>query len=92
MKIGRNDLCPCGSGKKYKKCCLGRDSRDDLHYRRISKTQQGLITKIQDYFSKQLGRDLFMAGINDFFLYDDIELDEDLLEEFGQVFWPWFFL
>ena len=24
-KIGRNDLCPCGSGKKYKKCCLGED-------------------------------------------------------------------
>ena len=22
MKIGRNELCPCGSGKKYKKCCL----------------------------------------------------------------------
>ena len=21
-KIGRNDSCPCGSGKKYKKCCL----------------------------------------------------------------------
>ena len=21
-KIGRNDVCPCGSGKKYKKCCL----------------------------------------------------------------------
>ena len=21
-KLGRNDLCPCGSGKKYKKCCL----------------------------------------------------------------------
>ena len=20
-EIGRNDLCPCGSGKKYKKCC-----------------------------------------------------------------------
>ena len=25
-KVGRNDPCPCGSGKKYKKCCLGRDS------------------------------------------------------------------
>ena len=24
QKIGRNDPCPCGSGKKYKKCC-GRD-------------------------------------------------------------------
>ncbi len=22
MSIGRNDPCPCGSGKKYKKCCL----------------------------------------------------------------------
>ncbi|MHB8280843.1 MAG: SEC-C metal-binding domain-containing protein [Candidatus Humimicrobiaceae bacterium] len=22
-KVGRNDLCPCGSGKKYKKCCGG---------------------------------------------------------------------
>ena len=27
-KIGRNDPCPCGSGKKYKKCCLAAgDSR-----------------------------------------------------------------
>ena len=25
IKIGRNDPCPCGSGKKYKKCCLGTD-------------------------------------------------------------------
>jgi preprotein translocase subunit SecA len=23
-KIGRNDPCPCGSGKKYKKCCLNK--------------------------------------------------------------------
>jgi preprotein translocase subunit SecA len=23
-KIGRNDPCPCGSGKKYKKCCGGK--------------------------------------------------------------------
>lgn len=21
-KVGRNEACPCGSGKKYKKCCL----------------------------------------------------------------------
>ena len=24
-KVGRNDPCPCGSGKKYKKCCLNKD-------------------------------------------------------------------
>lgn len=23
-KVGRNDPCPCGSGRKYKKCCLNR--------------------------------------------------------------------
>jgi len=23
VKIGRNDPCPCGSGKKYKRCCYG---------------------------------------------------------------------
>lgn len=23
-KVGRNDPCPCGSGKKYKQCCLAR--------------------------------------------------------------------
>ena len=27
MKIGRNDPCPCGSGKKYKKCCLNKPSQ-----------------------------------------------------------------
>ena len=25
MKTGRNDACPCGSGKKFKKCCLGKE-------------------------------------------------------------------
>jgi peptide deformylase len=23
-KVGRNEPCPCGSGKKYKKCCIGK--------------------------------------------------------------------
>lgn len=25
MKISRNQLCPCGSGKKYKRCCMKKD-------------------------------------------------------------------
>ena len=25
--IGRNDMCPCGSGMKYKKCCLNKKRR-----------------------------------------------------------------
>lgn len=27
-KVGRNDLCSCGSGKKFKKCC---GAANDLH-------------------------------------------------------------
>jgi len=27
VKIGRNDPCPCGSGLKFKKCCLGIRTR-----------------------------------------------------------------
>lgn len=30
MKIGRNDPCPCGSGKKYKKCCLNKADEERL--------------------------------------------------------------
>lgn len=28
-KIGRNESCPCGSGKKYKKCCMGKTQRSN---------------------------------------------------------------
>jgi len=27
-KIGRNDQCPCGSGRKFKRCCLGKTSAE----------------------------------------------------------------
>lgn len=27
-RIGRNELCPCGSSKKYKNCCLAKDDND----------------------------------------------------------------
>jgi uncharacterized protein len=26
-KVGRNDPCPCGSGKKYKDCCYWKDHK-----------------------------------------------------------------
>lgn len=33
QKIGRNDPCPCGSGHKYKHCCLNRPDRATLKAR-----------------------------------------------------------
>ncbi len=35
-KIGRNDLCICGSGKKYKKCCLQKSDQDNAPPIKIS--------------------------------------------------------
>ena len=31
-KIGRNDPCPCGSGKKYKNCCMDSGKYETTHY------------------------------------------------------------
>lgn len=33
MKIGRNDPCYCGSGKKYKKCCMIRENRSNIPWK-----------------------------------------------------------
>jgi len=32
-KIGRNDPCPCGSGKKYKQCCIGKTLKKPLSFK-----------------------------------------------------------
>ncbi len=40
-KIGRNEPCPCGSGKKYKKCCLRKDEEN-----RLAVAQAGRVDEI----------------------------------------------
>ncbi len=48
-KIGRNDMCVCGSGKKYKKCCLkkyeeaSRILRDIYNQKNVSYTIPGAL-------------------------------------------------
>jgi preprotein translocase subunit SecA len=36
-KVGRNDPCPCGSGKKYKKCCLIKDTQGSFEAEEIAR-------------------------------------------------------
>ena len=36
-KPGRNDRCPCGSGKKYKACCLTKD--EAVEHERLAAAQ-----------------------------------------------------
>jgi tetratricopeptide (TPR) repeat protein len=43
VKPSRNTLCPCGSGKKYKKCCLPNDEAAEL---RASDEQRRLLEAV----------------------------------------------
>lgn len=45
-KIGRNDPCPCGSGKKYKLCCLNKLSEEEI--RKLYLRQLDLATGLSD--------------------------------------------
>jgi|GEM_PF-1598237 len=35
QRPGRNDACPCGSGKKYKRCCLGKEEQREQFAREL---------------------------------------------------------
>ena len=45
-KVGRNERCPCGSGKKYKKCCLGNRVASDKVRRQIDSSLQPPVAMI----------------------------------------------
>lgn len=45
QKYGRNDPCPCGSGKKYKKCCLIHDDLENALVDEWKKIDSGVIKK-----------------------------------------------
>ena len=41
---GRNELCPCGSGKKYKRCCLGKELIQKDHVDIIYSRNNGILS------------------------------------------------
>jgi hypothetical protein len=58
-KIGRNDLCPCGSGKKYKKCC------ESLNENRERRSSLALSSKtLHEKNTALLGAMVDIFGIN----------------------------
>ena len=48
-KVGRNDPCPCGSGKKYKKCCETKQHHGRLTAERVT-TQTPKATGLTSLF------------------------------------------
>ena len=53
-KIGRNDLCPCGSGKKFKRCHMGRE--DELALDNLGEFSDEMSSRITDLPEAHYGR------------------------------------
>ena len=56
-KVGRNDKCPCGSGKKHKKCCLGKSNNQPAF-----KNQEEMDDWAEKVFQQPLSAQIISKG------------------------------
>ena len=86
---GRNDRCPCGSGKKYKHCCLHTVHDAETARRRLRTAEGHVVDGALELSAKRWGNDLLIDAWYDFW---NGEPPEDITgtPEFGQMFLPWF--
>ena len=54
-KIGRNDPCPCGSGLKYKKCCLAKDGLFESRRRDEVQSVQTALSWLEQNYPEEVG-------------------------------------
>lgn len=90
-KIGRNDKCPCGSGKKYKNCCMLKDENDKLYTNEIGqyiKAETYMTNIIMKYVRSEENAEDFNKAIVEFFgrELEDLDITES---EFG-IFMSWY--
>src|SRR5215218_7407316 len=88
-KVGRNDPCPCGSGRKYKKCCQASFDEKDFHYRRLRRVEADLIPELLAYGLETLGPEAIEDAWREFHDYAAPgAYDPD--SPINSVFMPWF--
>ena len=90
MKLGRNASCPCGSGKKYKKCCMlkERASAPVLTHHLLRKAADKAPNLLLPYAKKTYGEKSVYEAWDD--LWADTAGDFKFDSPFLQVFTPWF--
>lgn len=88
-KVGRNDPCPCGSGRKYKKCCLESVDEKDFHYRRWRRLEDDLIRGLLAYAAEALEPGAIADAWSEFHDYAPPG-DYDPESPMNLVFVPWF--
>ncbi len=88
-KIGRNDPCPCGSGKKYKHCCLpGYAPSIDHVWARQHEESDRLTGEITRFALRKFGERIYEAW-QDFNMRDVPKPLEEAADE-HQIFMPYF--
>ncbi|MEQ8235351.1 MAG: SEC-C metal-binding domain-containing protein [Syntrophomonadaceae bacterium] len=90
-KIGRNDPCPCGSGKKYKHCCLALEgivSPVESPFERYNRLVTTLKMKIEQNYAGQIRKVRRSARENFLRLCTSPSLNQDQEPLFSD--WLWF--
>lgn len=88
MSVGRNDPCPCGSGQKYKKCCLPASAvTSDRNYERLRECEGTVADKLLRFARRTRGETALAEALGDFHLDRPGATEE---EPDSQVFIPWF--
>src|SRR5690625_142298 len=93
MSVGRNDLCPCGSKKKYKHCCLVKENDSLLKNQRrenFYETKQVLVEKIGDYLVQQIPITQYNQLKDEFTERTKKRINEEIEESYF-TFWLYFF-
>jgi hypothetical protein len=89
--IGRNDPCPCGSGRKYKHCCLPNADAERVLRTRLRAAESRVVPALLAFALENFG-DTFLANAwNEFVLFAD-DIPESLTDDpdFYPLFIPWF--
>jgi hypothetical protein len=89
---GRNDPCPCGSGRKFKHCCAERRAAEDAARLRIRNAEGRVVDALFKYALDQWGKAFFYEAWEEFFTWEDVPEDIPGTREFDPMFVPWFVL
>lgn len=89
---GRNDPCPCGSGRKYKVCCLRAGDALDAVRARLRDAEARLMPRLLELTAGKWGNDGFQEAIDRF--YADAPFQDPIVEdrEFESLFCTWLVL